>query len=65
MYFSYLIGPPPTPVRASRARWVRVRVHVILLGMVGHVFYGNCTIDIIIQNKWIYKHEYLIILELQ
>jgi hypothetical protein len=54
MYFSYLIGPPP-PVRASRARWVRVRVHVILLGMVGHVFYGNCTIDIVIQKKNMYK----------
>jgi hypothetical protein len=51
MYFSYLIGPPPTPVRASRARWVRIQVHVILLGMVGHVFYGDCTIDIVIQNK--------------
>jgi hypothetical protein len=65
MYFSYLIGPPPTPVWASRACWVRVRVHVILLGMVGHVLYGNCTIDIVIQNKWIFKHECLIILGLQ
>jgi hypothetical protein len=48
IYFSYLSGPPPTPVRASRARWVRVRVHVIVLGIVGHVLYGNCTIDILI-----------------
>jgi hypothetical protein len=24
MYFSYLIGPPPTPMRASRAHWVGV-----------------------------------------
>jgi hypothetical protein len=35
MYFSYLIGPPPTPVRASQARWVGVQIHIILLGMVG------------------------------
>jgi hypothetical protein len=42
---------PPTPVQASRARWVGVRVHVILLGIVGYVFYSNCTVDIIIQNK--------------
>jgi hypothetical protein len=35
--------PPPTPVQASQARWVGVRVHVILLGIVGYVFYGNCT----------------------
>jgi hypothetical protein len=48
---------PSTPVRASWARWVRVRVHVILLGMVGHVFCGNCTINIVIQNKRKYKHE--------
>ncbi len=26
---------PPTPVRASQARWVGVRIHVILLGKVG------------------------------
>ncbi len=64
MYFSYLIGPPPTPVRASRARWVGVRVHVILLGMLGYVFYSDCTVYIVIQNKWIFEHKRLIILGL-
>jgi hypothetical protein len=52
-------------VRASRARWVGVRLHVILLGTVGHVVYGNCMVDIVIQNKWIFEHECLIILGLQ
>jgi hypothetical protein len=51
MYFSYLKGPPHTPVRASWARWVEVRIHVILLGIVGYVFYGNCTVIVNIQNK--------------
>ncbi len=27
MYFGYLLEPPPTPVQASPARWVEVRVH--------------------------------------
>jgi hypothetical protein len=52
MYFSYLKGPPPpTPVQASQARWVGVRVHVILLGIVGYVLYDNCTVNISIPNK--------------
>ncbi len=42
---------PPPPVQASRARWVGVRIHVILLGIVGYVFYGNCTVIINIKNK--------------
>jgi hypothetical protein len=52
-------------VQASRAHWVGVRVHVILLGIVVYVFYGNCTEDIIIQNKRRNEHEYLIIMWLQ
>jgi hypothetical protein len=39
-------------VQASRARWVGVRVHVVLLGIVGYILYGDCTIDINIRNKF-------------
>jgi hypothetical protein len=50
MYFSYLIGPPPTPVRASRARWVGVRIHVILLGMAGKMYY-TATVRYALYSK--------------
>jgi hypothetical protein len=39
----------PTPVQASRARWVGVRIHVILLGIVGYVnYFKNNFLNVII-----------------
>ncbi len=38
MYFSYLGGPPPHPCAGSLARWVGVRIHVMLLGIVNMYF---------------------------
>ncbi len=55
---------PPTPVRASRARWVGVRIHVILLGMVEQCVIWQLSDIHFIRNKWILKHKRLIILDL-
>ncbi len=52
-------------MQASRARWVGVGVHVLLLGMVGHVFYGNCTVALLFKINVSNEHEYLIIVWLQ
>ncbi len=51
MYFGYLLGSPPTPVRASSARWVGVRIHIYYWAkQEGIVIYYDVTI--IIQVLW-------------
>ncbi len=61
MYFSYLIGPPPTPVRASRAAGGGSNTCYIT----GHdrIVYYIATVRyaFIIRNKWVFNHKRLII----
>ncbi len=52
-------------MRASRARWVGVRIHVILLGKVGKLCIIWRLYDMhYIRNKWLFKHKQLIKLDL-
>ncbi len=55
--------PPPLSVRASRARWVGVRIHVILLGMAGKKIYIYIHLYIYLYISlylYIYIYKYML-----